>query len=155
MQIHLKKGEKLYLNGAVLRVDRRASLEFLNDVTFLLEPHVMQAEAATTPLRQLYFIVQALLVEPDSAEETYARYRQMSRQYREAITDPKDEVVIAGIDRKIAEGRPYEALRMLRVLIGEETGPKAFSDTRLVQAKPAVAPARVPCNTTPMKEPAS
>ena len=44
MFIHLKRGEKLYVNGAVVRVDRRTSLEFLNDVTFLLENHVMQAE---------------------------------------------------------------------------------------------------------------
>ena len=44
MQIHLKKGEKLYVNGAVIRADQRCSLEFLNNVTFLLENHVMQAE---------------------------------------------------------------------------------------------------------------
>ena len=44
MQIHLKKGEKLYVNGAVIRADHRCSLEFLNNVTFLLENHVMQAD---------------------------------------------------------------------------------------------------------------
>jgi len=36
MHISLRPGEKLYLNGAVLRADRKMSLELLNDATFLL-----------------------------------------------------------------------------------------------------------------------
>ena len=70
MFIHLKRGEKLYVNGAVLRVDRRTSLEFLNDVTFLLENHVMQAEEAVTPERQLYFVVQSMIMDPGNAGMT-------------------------------------------------------------------------------------
>ena len=50
MNITLRAGEKLYINGAVIRVDRKATIELLNDVTFLLENHVMQADQATTPL---------------------------------------------------------------------------------------------------------
>ena len=52
-RISLKPAERIYINGAVIRVDRRVSLEFLNDVQFLLENHVLQAEQANTPLRQL------------------------------------------------------------------------------------------------------
>ena len=43
MNITLRAGERIYINGAVLRVDRKATLELLNDATFLLETHVMQA----------------------------------------------------------------------------------------------------------------
>jgi flagellar biosynthesis repressor protein FlbT len=44
MNISLRRGERIFINGAVLRVDRKVCLELLNDVTFLLESHVMQAE---------------------------------------------------------------------------------------------------------------
>ena len=64
LKITLKPNEKLYINGAVIRADRKVSLEFLNDVQFLLEAHVLQAEQATTPLKQLYFIVQIMLMNP-------------------------------------------------------------------------------------------
>jgi flagellar protein FlbT len=64
LRISLKAGERIFINGAVLRVDRKVALEFLNDVTFLLENHVLQPEQATTPLRQLYFIVQMMLINP-------------------------------------------------------------------------------------------
>ena len=68
LRITLRAGERVFVNGAVLKVDRKTTLEFLNDVTFLLESHVMQAEDATTPLRQLYFIVQMMLIDPASAQ---------------------------------------------------------------------------------------
>ena len=68
MHLSLRAGERIYINGAVLRVDRKVTLELMNDVTFLLEQHVMQPEQATTPL-QLYFIVQIMLIEPAKAEQ--------------------------------------------------------------------------------------
>jgi flagellar protein FlbT len=60
LKISLKPNEKIYINGAVVRVDRKVSIEFLNDVQFLLENHVLQPEDASTPLRQLYFIAQMI-----------------------------------------------------------------------------------------------
>ena len=48
MQLSLRAGERIYVNGAVLRVDRKVTLELLNDATFLLENQVMQAEQAIT-----------------------------------------------------------------------------------------------------------
>ena len=68
MHISLRAGEKFYINGAVLRVDRKVSIELLNDATFLLEAHVMSVEDVTTPLRQLYFIVQIMLMNPAEPE---------------------------------------------------------------------------------------
>jgi flagellar protein FlbT len=54
-KIFLKANERIYINGAVIRVDRKVSLELLNDVQFLLENHVLQAEDATTPLAPALF----------------------------------------------------------------------------------------------------
>ena len=67
MKISLRSGEKIYINGAVFSVDRRVSLQLLNDVTFLLEAHVMQPQDATTPLRQVYFAIQTMLMDPADA----------------------------------------------------------------------------------------
>ena len=64
LKLGLRANELIYINGAVLRVDRKVRLELLNDVTFLLESHVMQHEKATTPMRQLYFLVQSLIMDP-------------------------------------------------------------------------------------------
>ena len=70
MNITLRAGERLFINGAVIRTDRKATIELLNDATFLLEAHVMQAGDATTPLRQIYFVIQVMLMDPPSAKAT-------------------------------------------------------------------------------------
>ena len=67
LRLSLRAGERIFVNGAVMRVDRKTSLELLNDVTFLLESHVMQAADAKTPIRQLYFLVQMMLIDPADA----------------------------------------------------------------------------------------
>ena len=69
MCISLRGGERIYVNGAVLRVDRKVTLELINDVAFLMESQVMQVADATTPLRQLYFVVQLMLMSPQDVEE--------------------------------------------------------------------------------------
>jgi len=46
LHISLRPGERIYVNGAVLKVDRKVSIEFLNDVTFLLEQHVLLPDDA-------------------------------------------------------------------------------------------------------------
>ena len=118
MFIHLKRGEKLYVNGAVLRVDRRTSLEFLNDVTFLLENHVMQAEEAVTPERQLYFVVQSMIMDPGNAGMTAELYKHMSFRTRQGAGDEYVKNNIDLADRKVSEGRYFDALKLLRCCFG-------------------------------------
>ena len=64
LKVHLKPNERVYINGGVIKVDRKVTLELMNEVVFLIEGHILQEEDATTPMRQLYFIVQSMLMEP-------------------------------------------------------------------------------------------
>lgn len=116
MHLSLRAGERIYVNGAVLRVDRKVTLELMNDVTFLLEHHVMQPEQATTPLRQLYFVVQIMLIDPVKAEEARALFEKVHRQLAESF---QNAAVRAGLERVhdlVSSGKPFEALKTLRVL---------------------------------------
>ena len=123
MLVHLKRGEKLYVNGAVLKVDRRTSIEFLNDVTFLLENHVMQAEEATTPCRQLYFVVQTMLMDPANAGLTAELYKHLSGRLRSTSTSLDLAALLDAADQKVGESRYFDALKQLRLAFShEETG---------------------------------
>src|SRR5690606_20785403 len=76
LKISLRPNEKIYINGAVIRADRKVSIELLNDVHFLLESHVMQPQNASTPLRQLYFITQVILMNPGEADDARDMFRK-------------------------------------------------------------------------------
>jgi flagellar protein FlbT len=116
LKISLKPGEKIYINGAVIRVERKTTLEFLNDVQFLLESHVLQAEEATTPLRQLYFVAQVMLMNPSGASEVRDMFRRSLTMLLASFESPEVCSGLKQVDRLIGEGEIFEALRSIRAL---------------------------------------
>ncbi len=120
MHISLRAGERLFLNGAVLRVDRKVTLELLNDATFLLENHVLQVEDTKTPMRQLYFAVQAMLMDPSNAAASQALFEAMARDVVTIFRSPSLKAGIQEAMRQVAAERPFHALKTLRGLFAEE-----------------------------------
>ncbi len=116
MNITLRAGEKLYINGAVIRVDRKATIELLNDVTFLLENHVMQADQATTPLRQIYFAVQVMLMDPAATTAATGLARRLIDAAPQAFASPAIIAGLKAIAEQIDRSRHFEALKALRAL---------------------------------------
>ncbi len=116
LKISLKPNEKIYLNGAVIRVDRKVTLELLNDVQFLLESHVLQMDEANTPLRQLYFNLQVMLMNPSGADDAYALFRRSLPLMLASYSDPEINGALKHVDRMVGEGHIYEALKAIRAL---------------------------------------
>jgi len=122
MHISLRADEKIYINGAVIRADRKVSIELLNDATFLLEAHVMLAKDATTPLRQLYFIVQTMLMQPN---DTTAARKMFKQSMIVMLASYQDNDILAGlknVDVLVAANRHFEALKAIRTLLPIEAG---------------------------------
>ncbi len=120
LRISLKSGERIFINGAVLRVDRKVALEFLNDVTFLLENHVLQPEEATTPLRQLYFIAQMMLINPEGKEQSAALFRKSVAMLLTCFHHEEVLAELKRVDGMVASGRAFDALKAIRSLYAIE-----------------------------------
>lgn len=121
MHISLRAGEKIYINGAVLRVDRKVSLELLNDATFLLEAHVMKVEDAATPLRQLYFIIQIMLMNPT---DSVAAREMFEKSIQLTIDISGNAALVAGlcaVKTLVDANRIFEALKATRALFPIES----------------------------------
>ena len=119
IQLSLKTGERLFINGAVIRVHRKTTIELLNDAVFLLEGHVMQVEETRTPLRQLYFVAQTILMDPKNAGETRQLFGHLLARAIATFPGPISAVLEA-IGPLVAGDRPFEALKMLRGLFPAE-----------------------------------
>ncbi|WP_417669122.1 flagellar biosynthesis repressor FlbT [Roseibium sp.] len=116
MKIGLKAGERLFLNGAVIRAERKINLELLNDAVFLLEGHILQQEEASTPLRQIYFILQSMVMDPASAPMMRDLFEMVLLSVRRGFSD---EEVLDGLDEVAAlagDGRWFEAMKLVRNL---------------------------------------
>ena len=118
--ISLKSGERIYINGAVVRADRKVSIEFLNDVTFLLEAHVMQPEQTTTPFRQLYFIVQTMLMDPTDTAAARQLFDSAHANLCGALTNPELLVALLEVRPLVDAKRYFEGLKTLRSCFAKE-----------------------------------
>jgi flagellar protein FlbT len=114
--LSLRAGSKAYINGAVVKVDRRVNMQLLNDVTFLLESHVMQPEAATTPLRQIYFAVQSALMDPAEADRAIAMAGAMLLRLAPLVETREIASALPEIAQSLEARRCFEALKRLRAL---------------------------------------
>lgn len=119
-KISLKANEKIYINGAIIRFDRKTSMEIMNDVDFLLENHILQPDQATTPLRQLYFVVQLMLMTPNDIDSSMTVYRQLLPSLLVAFENEKIVSELKIIDRQVHEKKYFEAMRGIRGLYALE-----------------------------------
>ena len=79
LKVRLRAGERLAINGAVIRNNssRTAELEVLNEATLLQERDIMLPEQADTPIKTLYFLIQQMHLEPHLHEEHYKAFMQL------------------------------------------------------------------------------
>lgn len=120
LRIFLRQGEKLFLNGAVLRADRKVALEVLNDVSFLLEGHVIQAEDTHTPLRQLYFVIQTMLIDPMNANDARKLYERSHALLSATVDNPDIKHGLEMVNDLMRDDRAFEALKVIRALFATE-----------------------------------
>ena len=120
LKISLKANEKIYINGAVIKVDRKVTFELLNDTQFLLESHVLQPEQASTPLRQLYFVLQIMLMNPGNADQARDMFRQSLPMLLRSFRNEHILSSLKHIDQLVAEGHVYDALKTIRGLYSLE-----------------------------------
>ncbi len=116
MYITLRAGERFFVNGAVIRIDRKATIELLNDVTFLLESHVMQAKDATTLTRQIYFAVQIMLMDPSASATAAPLASSLIEAALGAYRAPELIGGLIGVAQSLARSRNFEAMKALRGL---------------------------------------
>jgi flagellar protein FlbT len=116
MHISLRAGEKIYINGAVLRADRKVCIELLNDATFLLAAHVMKVEDATTPLRQLYFIMQVMLMSPNDTAAARSMFENSIGNTIEASGSTSLVAALRDVERLVTTNRVFDAMKALRAL---------------------------------------
>ena len=125
LRLHMKAGERLFLNGTVVAVDRRCALTILGEASFLREAYVMQVEDASTPLRRLYFTVQGMIIggaDASAALNAGVRIEQL-------LAAARSPDLVAGLldAREALPEKPHHALRALRPLFSIE-------DARLEEA---------------------
>ena len=120
LKIHLKANEGLFINGTLMRVDRKVGIELMGEAALLLEAHVLAEDQATTPLHQLYLLIQSMLIEPATAAPARAAYDAAHRALIARFRNRDILEGLVGVRELIDGGKVFEALKRLRALFAIE-----------------------------------
>lgn len=120
LKLHLKPNEKIIIGGAVIKCGSHA-VDFTveNNVPILRQKDIMSEAGAISPSQRVYFVLQLMYV--DCAADTthyHATYRELEQEIITAA--PSTRHYFEEINREIAAGRLYHALKVAQALIAYE-----------------------------------
>jgi len=120
LRISLKDGEKVIVNGAVLRASGRCDLSVENNVAILRGRDVMAPEEANTPARRLYFACMMAYIDPQNLGRHQEDILRLVAELMGALASPEAKSVCIGFAQNVAVGHFYQGLVACRWLIDYE-----------------------------------
>jgi len=121
LKLKLAAHERFVVNGVVItNGEYRATLTIGNFAHVMREKDVLQEQDADTPTRRLYFLIQAMLMQPQDAPTLGENYRALLAELRNAYVKPANLGVLDEVDRAVAGGDYYKGLIRLKPLIEYE-----------------------------------
>jgi flagellar biosynthesis regulator FlbT len=133
LNLRLKPGERIILNGAVLRnaSSRAISVELLNRATTLHERDLMLPEQASTPLATIYFQVQMMHLEPERHDEHFKPFVELAAKlYAHEMQLPEGADLcdaISDVISLVGQRNMPAALRRLQKFVGKPGDARGIS----------------------------
>ncbi len=121
LKLKLAANEQLIVNGAVMvNGGCRTTLTIRNFAHIMREKDVLQEPDANTPTKRLYFIVQAMLMQPPPSPALIESYKLAHLQLCDAYVRSENLAILADVDRLVGAGDCYKAMIKLHPLIAYE-----------------------------------
>jgi flagellar protein FlbT len=120
LKIRLRQGEKMVVNGAVLRAAAPTTLWLENDAAILRGREVMRPEEADTPARRLYYACMLAYLDPAGRQAHQESILLLLDDLLRALESPKAKAACAALAHDVARGDYYRALSHGRSLIEHE-----------------------------------
>ena len=120
LKLHIKKGQKIIINGAVVEnvSPHNVSLLVMNDAAILRDSDILTPEQASTPASRVYYTLQCLYLFPDEQEKHLPHLNGFTDSYAGAA--PSSRPIVNAIRNCVSEGKLYQALKEGRKLLSHE-----------------------------------
>lgn len=119
LKLSLAKGEKMVVNGAVIRNDGAdANLVFENHANILRHKDILTPNKATTPASRVYLALQCAYMFADTSGEHLQDFRQLLADFSAAA--PSSMAIVQELLKQIEAGNLYGGLKLCRELVDYE-----------------------------------
>jgi len=120
LKIHLRKGQKIIINGAVLEntSTHNVSLVVKNEASILRDNDILTPEEAVTPASRAYYALQCLYLFSEERDSNLPRLNEFLDNYEAAA--PSSKELVEEIKKLVEEEKLYPALKKGKELIDHE-----------------------------------
>jgi flagellar biosynthesis repressor protein FlbT len=120
LAIHIRRGKKIIINGAVLENASERPIKFLlkNRAEILRCDDVLAPDQAVTPAGRIYYALQCVYLFPHSKSRHLSLFFDLVEGYRTAAPSVND--VVERLLALVHSGQFYDALKLARELIVHE-----------------------------------
>ena len=119
LKLSLAKGEKMVVNGAVIRNDGAdANLVFENQANILRNKDILTPEKAVTPASRVYLALQCAYMFSENAETHLTDFRQLLADFGAAA--PNSMPIVQRLLGQVDQGNLYGGLKSCRELLDYE-----------------------------------
>ncbi len=120
LKIHLRKGQKIIINGAVLENTSSQNISLLvkNEASILRDNDILTPDDVSTPASRAYYALQCLYLFPNEKDSNLPSLNEFLDNY--LIAAPSSKKLVDNIKRLIKDGKLYPALKKGRALISHE-----------------------------------
>lgn len=119
LKLSLPRGEKLVVNGAVIKNDGPdVNLVFENQAHIMRQKDIMTSDDANSPARRIYLTIQCAYMFDDRREEHLEDFYSLLREF--CVAAPSAQPVAEKIKKMTDDGDLYGALKGCRNLIEYE-----------------------------------
>lgn len=120
LRISLRDGEKMIINGAVMRAVGRTQFVIENHAAILRGREILSPEEATTPARRLYFACMMAYIDPDARPAHQDQIIHLLRELLAALEAEDAKATCIRFASLVAVSDFYRALVECRNLIAYE-----------------------------------
>lgn len=120
LRISLKDGERIIVNGAMLRSSGRSSLSIESKAAILRGRDLMEPDDATTPARRLYHACISAYIDRDAKTLHQDRMVAALTEVMATLQSPVAKAAAASFARLVATSDHYRALADCRALMAME-----------------------------------
>jgi len=119
LKITLKPGERMVIDGAVIRNgDAKTMFTIENRVPLLREKDILAEEEAHTVCRRIYYVIQLMYIDKTDPVAHHAAYWKLVQPLVKAA--PSSVALVDRISEQILAGQFYRALRLAKKLVAYE-----------------------------------
>ena len=119
LKLSLTKGEKMVVNGAVIRNDGAdANLVFENQANILRHKDILTPEKAVTPASRVYLALQCAYMFADNSEVHLEDFRQLLADFSAAA--PGSMAIVQNLLQQVEADNLYGGLKLCRELVDYE-----------------------------------